>query len=60
MCHFLAPTGQPEMMHKNFMLMPLCIFVVQRSCMKFYANFSERMHSMAAGRIKGMTGGRTA
>ena len=19
MCHFLAPSGQPEMMHKNFM-----------------------------------------
>ena len=28
MCHFLAPAGQPEMMHKNFMLMPLRIFAV--------------------------------
>ena len=33
MCHFLAPAGQPEMMHKNFMLMPLRIFAVQCSCM---------------------------
>jgi len=38
MCHFLAPAGQPEMMHKNFMLWPLRIFVVQRSCMKFYTH----------------------
>ena len=38
MCHFLAPAGQPEMMHKNFMLMSLRIFVVQCSCMKFYAD----------------------
>ena len=37
MCHFLAPAGQPEMMHKNFMLMSLHIVVVRRSCMKFYA-----------------------
>jgi len=36
MCHFLAPAGQPEMMHKNFMHRHLRIFVVQRSCMKFY------------------------
>ena len=39
MCHFLAPAGQPEMMHKNFMLMSLRIFVVQCSCMKFRAYF---------------------
>ena len=38
MCHFLAPAGQPEMMHKNFMHRHLRIFVVQRSCMKFYAS----------------------
>ena len=37
MCHFLAPAGQPEMMHKNFMHWHLHIFVMQRSCMKFYA-----------------------
>ena len=37
MCHFLAPTGQPEMMHKNFMQRHLRLFVVQCSCMKFYA-----------------------
>ena len=36
MCHFLAPAGQPEMMHKNFMHQHLRIFVVQCSCMKFY------------------------
>ena len=35
MCHFLAPVGQPEMMHKNFMLMPLRIFAVRCSRMKF-------------------------
>ena len=38
MCHFLAPAGQPEMMHKNFMHQHLRIFVVQCSCMKFYAD----------------------
>ena len=37
MCHFLAPAGQPEMMHKNFMHRHLRIFVVRCSCMKFYA-----------------------
>ena len=37
MCHFLAPMGQPEMMHKNFMHRHLRIFVVQCSCMKFYS-----------------------
>ena len=36
MCHFLAPVGQPEMMHKNFMHRHLRIFVVQCSRMKFY------------------------
>ena len=36
MYHLPTPAGQPEMMHENFMLMPLRIFVVQRSCMKFY------------------------
>ncbi len=35
MCHFLPPAGQPEMMHKNFMLMPLRIFAVRCSRMKF-------------------------
>ncbi len=35
MCHFLAPAGQPEMMHKNFMHRQLHIFVMQSSCMKF-------------------------
>ena len=34
--HFLAPTLQPEMMHKNFMHQHLRIFTVQRTCMKFY------------------------
>ena len=29
MCHFLAPAGQPEMMHENFMHWHLCIFVVR-------------------------------
>ena len=24
MCHFLAPLGQPEMMHKNFMRRNIC------------------------------------
>ena len=38
MCHFLAPAGQPEMMHKNFMHQHLRIFVVQCSCMKFYTD----------------------
>ena len=37
MCHFLAPVGQPEMMHKNFIHRHLCIFVVQHACMKIYA-----------------------
>ena len=36
-CHFLAPAGQLEMMHKNFMHRHLRIFVVRYSCMKFYA-----------------------
>ena len=29
MCHFLAPAGQPEMMHENLMHWHLCIFVVR-------------------------------
>ena len=29
MCLFLAPAGQPEMMHENFMHWHLCIFVVR-------------------------------
>ena len=41
MCHFLAPAGHPEMMHKNFMHRHLYIFVMQRSCMKFCA---EKRH----------------
>ena len=41
MCYFLAPAGQPEMMHKNFMHRHLHIFVMQRSCMKFCA---EKRH----------------
>lgn len=50
MCHFLAPAGQPEMMHKNFMRQHLRIFVVQCSCMKFYAFFrssTSAIHSEA-------------
>ena len=39
MCHFLAPVGQPEMMHKNFMHQHLRIFVVRRSRMKFMLYF---------------------
>ena len=39
MCHFLAPVGQPEMMHKNFMRRHLRISVVRRSGMKFFAHF---------------------
>ena len=42
MCHFLAPAGQPEMMHKNFMHRHLRIFVVRCSCMKFYAFCSRK------------------
>ncbi len=41
MCHFLAPAGQPEMMHKNFMHWHLRIFVVQCSRMKFYDFFRK-------------------
>ena len=37
MCHFLAPSGQPEMMRENFMRMALPIFVVCCLRMKFYA-----------------------
>ena len=39
MCHFLAPVGQPEMIHKNFMRRHLRIFVVLCSGMKFFAHF---------------------
>jgi len=39
MCHFLAPVGQPEMMHKNFMRRHLRISVVRCSGMKFFAHF---------------------
>ena len=42
MCLFLAPAGQPEMIHKNFMHQHLRIFVVQRSCLKFYAPIDNR------------------
>ena len=37
MCHFLAPAGQPGMMHENFMHWHLCMFAVRCSCMQFYA-----------------------
>ena len=40
MCHFLAPAGQPEMMHKNFMRWHLRIFVVRCSRMKFMLYFA--------------------
>ena len=36
MCHFLAPAGQPEMMHKSFMHRHSHIFAARRSCMKLY------------------------
>ena len=36
---FPRPCGHPEMMHKNFMHRHFRIFVVQRSCMKFYPLF---------------------
>ena len=36
MCHFLAPAGQPEMMHETFTHWHLRMFVVHCSCMKFY------------------------
>ena len=39
MCHFLAPVGQPEMMHKNFMRRHLRISVARCSGMKFFAHF---------------------
>jgi len=40
MCHFLAPVGQPEMMHKNFMRRHLRISVARCSGMKFFCPFS--------------------
>ena len=39
MYHFLAPVGQPEMMHKNFMRRHLRISVARCSGMKFFAHF---------------------
>ena len=36
MCHFLAPAGQPGMMHENFMHWHLCMFAVRCSCMQFF------------------------
>ena len=36
MRHFLAPAGQLEMLRENFMHWHLRVFVVRRSCMKFY------------------------
>ena len=39
MCHFLAPVGQPEMMHKNFMRQHLRISVARCSGMKFFTHF---------------------
>ena len=39
MCHFLAPVGQPEMMHKNFMRRHLRISVARCSGMKFFTHF---------------------
>ena len=29
MCHFLAPAGQTEMMHENFMHIPVAVCVVR-------------------------------
>jgi hypothetical protein len=50
MCHFLAPVGQPEMMHKNFMRRHLRISVVRCSGMKFFSPFSaEHTANQAAG-----------
>jgi len=37
MCHFLAPSGQAEMMHENFMRMALPVFLVCCLRMKFFA-----------------------
>ena len=50
MCHFLAPVGQPEMMHKNFMRRHLRISVARCSGMKFFCSFSaEYTANQAAG-----------
>jgi len=50
MCHFLAPVGQPEMMHKNFMRRHLRISVARCSGMKFFCPFSaEHTANQAAG-----------
>ena len=42
MCHFLAPSGQPEMMHETFLRMASPVFVVCCLRMKFYARFHRR------------------
>ncbi|MCI6678005.1 MAG: hypothetical protein MSF41_02275 [Oscillibacter sp.] len=48
--HFLAPVGQPEMMHKNFMRRHLRISVARCSGMKFFCPFSaEYTANQAAG-----------
>ena len=50
MCHFLAPVGQPEMMHKNFMRRHLRISVAPCSGMKFFCPFSaEHTANQAVG-----------
>ena len=50
MCHFLAPVGQPGMMHKNFMRRHLRISVARCSGMKFFRSFSaEHAANQAAG-----------
>ena len=50
MCHFLAPVGQPEMMHKNFMRRHLRISVARCSGMKFFWPFSaEHTANQATG-----------
>ena len=50
MCHFLAPVGQPEMMHKNFMRRHLRISVARCSGMKLFCPFSaEYTANQAAG-----------
>ena len=50
MCHFLAPVGQPEMMHKNFMRRHLRISVARCSGMKFFCPFSaEHTANQAVG-----------
>ena len=58
MCHFLAPAGQPEMMHENFMHWHLCMFAVHGSCMKFYA-YEIKFSALAEAHVRiiyGMAG----